>query len=120
MKPRRAAILALLAVTQLMGVLDFSIVNLALPSIERQFDLTPDQLQWVVSAYALTLGGFLLTEVRPESPSGSLALMQPISRVAFCAPRCAYVEYAHSGARRLLGSGPPEPQISRPGFRPHL
>ena len=60
MKPRRAAILALLAVTQLMGVLDFSIVNLALPSIERQFDLTPDRLQWVVSAYALTLGGFLL------------------------------------------------------------
>ncbi|HKF17250.1 MAG TPA: MFS transporter, partial [Candidatus Dormibacteraeota bacterium] len=59
-KPRRAAILALLAVTQLMGVLDFSIVNLALPSIERQFDLTPDRLQWVVSAYALTLGGFLL------------------------------------------------------------
>src|SRR5215472_3152612 len=60
MKPRRAAILALLAVTQLMGVLDFSIVNLALPSIERQFDLTPDRLQWVVSAYTLTLGGFLL------------------------------------------------------------
>src|SRR5215831_5615893 len=60
MQPRRAAILALLAATQLMGVLDFSIVNLALPSIERQFDLTPDQLQWVVSAYALTLGGFLL------------------------------------------------------------
>ena len=60
MQPRRAAILALLAATQLMGVLDFSIVNLALPSIERQFDLTLDQLQWVVSAYALTLGGFLL------------------------------------------------------------
>src|SRR5215472_9164493 len=46
--------------------------------------------------------------------------MRPISGVAFCAPRCAYVEYAHSGARRLLGSGPPERQISRPGFRPHL
>src|SRR5215510_11259938 len=60
MQRRRAAILALLATTQLIGVLDFSIVNVALPSIERQFDLPPDRLQWVVSAYALTLGGFLL------------------------------------------------------------
>ena len=60
MQPRPAAILALLAVTQLIGVLDFSIVNVALPSIQREFDLAPDQLQWVVSAYALTLGGFLL------------------------------------------------------------
>src|SRR5215813_13872037 len=60
MQRRRAAILALLATTQLIGVLDFSIVNVALPSIERQFDLPPDQLQWVVSAYAVTLGGFLL------------------------------------------------------------
>jgi MFS family permease len=57
---RKAAILALLAVAQLIGVLDFSIVNVALPSIQRQFDLAPDDLQWVVSAYALTLGGFLL------------------------------------------------------------
>lgn len=60
MQPRRAAVLALLAVTQLIGVLDFSIVNVALPSIQSEFDLAPDQLQWVVSAYALTLGGFLL------------------------------------------------------------
>src|ERR1700704_269455 len=44
--------------------------------------------------------------------------MRPISRVAFCAPRCAYVEYAHCGARRLLGPGPPDTQIPRPGFRP--
>src|SRR5262249_61391481 len=31
------------------------------------------------------------------SPSGSLGLMRPISRVAFCAPPCAYVKYAQSG-----------------------
>jgi MFS family permease len=60
MGSRKAAILALLAVAQLVGVLDFSIVNVALPSIQRQFDLPPDELQWVISAYALTLGGFLL------------------------------------------------------------
>ncbi len=57
---RSQQILALLAVAQLMGVLDFSIVNVALPSIQRTFHLAPPELQWIVSAYALTLGGFLL------------------------------------------------------------
>lgn len=55
----RTQILALLAVAQLMGVLDFSIVNVALPSIQRTYHLTPADLQWVVSAYALVFGGFL-------------------------------------------------------------
>src|SRR5262249_42749401 len=41
-------------------VLDFSIVNVALPSIQREFSLTPSGLQWVVSAFALTFAGFLL------------------------------------------------------------
>ncbi len=53
-------ILVLLSLAQLMIVLDFSIVNVALPSIQSQFHLTPTKLQWVVSAYALTFGGFLL------------------------------------------------------------
>ncbi len=57
---RSKQILALLAVAQLMGVLDFSIVNVALPSIQRTFHLAPADLQWVVSAYALLFGGFLL------------------------------------------------------------
>ena len=57
---RSQQILALLAVSQLMGVLDFSIVNVALPSIQRTFPLAPADLQWMVSAYALMLGGFLL------------------------------------------------------------
>jgi MFS family permease len=57
---RSNQILALLAVAQLMGVLDFSIVNIALPSIQRMFHLAPADLQWVVSAYALVFGGFLL------------------------------------------------------------
>ncbi len=45
---------------QLMIVLDFSIVNVALASIQSEFNLTPAKLQWVVSAYALTFGSFLL------------------------------------------------------------
>jgi MFS family permease len=44
--------------------LDFSIVNVALPSMKSQFHLTPTQLQWVVSAYALTFGSSLLLDGR--------------------------------------------------------
>ena len=53
-------ILIFLSLAQLMIVLDFSIVNVALPSIQSQFNLTPTSLQWVVSAYAITFGSFLL------------------------------------------------------------
>src|SRR5436309_5353538 len=52
--------LAVLSVAYLMVVLDVSIVNVALPSIQRDLHFPPENLQWVVSAYALTFGGFLL------------------------------------------------------------
>lgn len=53
-------ILALLAVAQFMVVLDVSIVNVALPSIARSLHFNQSELQWVVTAYAITFGGFLL------------------------------------------------------------
>src|SRR5206468_7227108 len=43
-----------------MVILDVSIVNVALPSIEADLHFAPADLQWVLSAYALTFGGFLL------------------------------------------------------------
>jgi EmrB/QacA subfamily drug resistance transporter len=43
-----------------MVVLDVAIVNVALPSIQQDLGFAPENLQWVVSAYALTFGGFLL------------------------------------------------------------
>ena len=52
--------LALLALTQFVIVLDASIVNVALPSIGRALDFSRDDLSWVVNAYTLTFGGFLL------------------------------------------------------------
>jgi len=45
---------------QFMVVLDIAIVNVALPSISRQLHFAPGGLQWVVTAYTLTFGGFLL------------------------------------------------------------
>jgi EmrB/QacA subfamily drug resistance transporter len=58
--PRRWKALAVLGVAYLMVVLDISIVNVALPSIQTDLGFTTEDLQWVVSGYALTFGGFLL------------------------------------------------------------
>jgi EmrB/QacA subfamily drug resistance transporter len=52
--------LALLAMTQFVVVLDAAIVNVALPSIGSALDFSQDNLSWVVNAYTLTFGGFLL------------------------------------------------------------
>lgn len=50
----------LLAVSQLILALDFTIIYVALPSIGHALGFSPSSLQWVVSAYALVFGGFLL------------------------------------------------------------
>src|SRR5271165_2059152 len=71
LRPRRAAAdltsqrgknlaLMLLAMTQFVVVIDASIVNVALPSIGSHLHFSRDSLSWVVNAYTLTFGGFLL------------------------------------------------------------
>jgi len=52
--------MALLAAAQFVVVLDASIVNVALPSIGRDLHFSQDNLSWVVNAYVLVFGGFLL------------------------------------------------------------
>jgi len=52
--------LALLSAVQFMVVLDIAIVNVALPSIKTDLGFSQENLQWVISAYALVFGGFLL------------------------------------------------------------
>src|SRR3978361_2306080 len=52
--------LALLAMTQFIIIIDASIVNVALPSIGKALDFSQQNLSWVVNAYTLTFGGFLL------------------------------------------------------------
>ena len=58
-RPKGVA-LALLATAQLILALDYSIVNVALPDIGRSLGFAGGRVQWVISAYALTYGGFLL------------------------------------------------------------
>ncbi len=58
--PRRWLALAVVCAAFFMTVLDVSIVNVALPSIGRSLHFSRENLQWVVTAYAITFGGFLL------------------------------------------------------------
>src|ERR1044072_7620525 len=57
---RRWLALGLLCMAQFVVVLDASITNVALPSIGRALDVSQENLSWVVNAYVLTFGGFLL------------------------------------------------------------
>jgi EmrB/QacA subfamily drug resistance transporter len=57
---RKWVALILLCAVQFMVVLDVAIVNVALPTIKNALDFSDANLQWVVSAYTLTFGGFLM------------------------------------------------------------
>jgi EmrB/QacA subfamily drug resistance transporter len=58
--PKRWWALAVVGTAFFMTILDVSIVNVALPTIARKLHFSAGNLQWVVTAYALTFGGFLL------------------------------------------------------------
>jgi EmrB/QacA subfamily drug resistance transporter len=53
-------VLVLVCMAQFMVVLDATVVNVALPSIQKDLDISDADLQWIVNAYTLTFGGFLL------------------------------------------------------------
>jgi EmrB/QacA subfamily drug resistance transporter len=57
---RRWAALALVVIAQFMVILDVAIVNVALPEIEADLGFTRENLQWVITAYAIFFGGTLL------------------------------------------------------------
>src|ERR671930_138778 len=58
--PRRWKALFVLALVQFMIIIDITVVNVALPSIQRSLHFTGDSLAWVVDGYALMAGGLLL------------------------------------------------------------
>jgi MFS family permease len=57
---RRWLVLGLVCAAFFMTVLDVSIVNVALPSIGKSLGVGESSLQWIITAYAITFGGFLL------------------------------------------------------------
>ncbi len=56
----RWLVLVIVCVAQFMVVLDATIVNVALPSIQSSLHFSASSLQWIVNAYTLVFGGFLL------------------------------------------------------------
>jgi EmrB/QacA subfamily drug resistance transporter len=56
----RWLVLIIICLAQFMVVLDATVVNIALPSIQRGLDFSDADLQWVINAYTLVFGGFLL------------------------------------------------------------
>ena len=68
--PRRWLILAVIALAQLMIVLDATVVNIALPSAQRSLHFTTVDRQWVITAYALAFGSLLLLGGRVSSLAG--------------------------------------------------
>ncbi|MFC0627664.1 MFS transporter [Kribbella deserti] len=61
---RAAVVLAVIVITQLMVILDGTVVTIAMPKIQETLDFSPASLSWVQNAYALAFGGLLLLGAR--------------------------------------------------------
>src|ERR1700740_3470672 len=72
---RRRRAFTVLAVAYFMTIVDLTIVNVALPTIGRKLHFSETNLQWVVTAYALTFGGFLLLGGRAADLLGRRRIM---------------------------------------------
>ena len=100
--------LALLSAVQFMVVLDIAIVNVALPSIQIDLGFSQQNLQWVISAYALTFGGFLLLGGRSADLLGRRRVfMGGIVLFTLGSLLCglAWSDEALIGARAIQGLG---------------
>src|ERR671915_985484 len=84
---RRWFALLLVCTAQLMIVLDGTVVNVALPAIRDSLGFSETGLSWVVNAYLLTFGGFLLLGGRPATCSGGAGCSHSDSHCSRW-PRC--------------------------------
>jgi EmrB/QacA subfamily drug resistance transporter len=129
---RSALVLVVCCVAQFMVILDLSIVNVALPSIQSSLGFTSADLQWVVDAYAITFAGFLMLGGRAADHFGqrrtfvaALVLFALTSLAGGAAPTramligargvqgfsCALM--AASSLAIITSSFPPGPQLHR-------
>src|SRR2546426_12164230 len=108
--PRLSLILMLLVVAQFVIVLDFSIVQIALPTMRTELGISLVNTQWIVSAYGLTFAGLLLLSGRASDLYGRRKLFS-IGLVVFALSSLAG-GLAPSGtvllrARAVHGEGAP-------------
>src|SRR6188508_1033300 len=100
--------LAVLLAVQFMVVLDIAIVNVALPSIQTDLGFSQENLQWVISAYALVFGGFLLLGGRAADLLGRRRIFLVgivVFTVASLLAGLAWSEASLIGARAFQGLG---------------
>ena len=100
--------LALLCAVQFMVILDVAIVNVALPSIQADLGFSQQNLQWVLSAYALVFGGFLLLGGRTADLLGRRRIFV-VGTIIFTVGSLlcgfAWSEASLIGARAIQGLG---------------
>jgi EmrB/QacA subfamily drug resistance transporter len=125
-------ILAVCCVAQFMVILDLSIVNVALPSIQSSLDFSSAGLQWVVDAYAITFAGFLMLGGRVADAFGhrrtfvsALALFAATSLAGGLAPTSTFLVVARgmqgfacafmaaTSLAIITASFPPGPRLHR-------
>ena len=100
--------LALILAVQFMTILDIAIVNVALPSIQLDLGFSQENLQWVISAYALVFGGFLLLGGRSADllgrrrifMAGTLIFTLGSLLCGLAWSEASLIGSAHSGPRR--------------------
>ena len=105
---RRWLALVLLCAVQFMVVLDVAIVNVALPSIKVDLGFSQEDLQWVISAYALVFGGFLLLGGRAADMLGRRRLFLGgivLFTIASLLAGLAWSDTSLIGARVVQGLG---------------
>ena len=85
---RKWLALAVIVAAQFMVVLDIAIVNVALPAIKTDLNFAEENLQWVISAYAILFGGALLLGGRLADIFGRRRLFM-VGLGLFSAARCS-------------------------------
>src|SRR5260370_11239681 len=108
-RDRRWLILGVIALAQLMVVLDLTVMNIALPSAQRALGFTTVERQWVVTAYTLAFGSLLLPQdVGVASATVTVGQMLGASvgtsllNTIFASAVASYIT-AHLAAARLIG-----------------
>jgi len=96
-------ILIVVALAQFMVILDVSIVNVALPSIQHAFHMTNETLQWIVTIYTLIFGGFLLLGGRAADLFGRRKMF--LIGVALFSLASLVDGLAHSGSILIISRG---------------
>ena len=90
----RWLVLVIVCLAQFMVILDATVVNVALPSIQRDLDFSAGDLQWVINSYTLVFGGFLLLGGRAGDLIGRRKVFVAGVDDLHRAPRCS------TGSRR--------------------